>query len=110
MLCTGSTSRSRKIPRDAYDVPEYKDAYGELLHLASEWTSIGALLGVPPEIITKISVEHKDIHTCLAEVVSHWYKPFPKPVRMDIIQAIEKIEASQAKIRSSDSSYKHNST
>ena len=104
-----STSRSRKLPLDALDIPEFKDAYGELLPLASEWTAIGMLLEVPSDILTKISTEHKDIHTCLGEMVLYWHKrKFPQPVWMDIIDAIEKINVSQATKRSS--SYTHNST
>ena len=99
-MFTGSTSiRSRK--KKEYERPNFKDAYGELLHLASEWTAIGALLGVPPEVVTKISVEHTDVHTCLSEVVSRWHDRYPRPYWVDIFNAIEKITASKARMNSS---------
>ena len=77
---------------------ELRDVFKELLHLASQWKSIGILLGIQMGVLNKIKVdEGDDCNLCLATALSEWLKQVnPPPSWNNLADVIETVDRNTA--------------
>ena len=61
------------------DRPKLKDVLKELLPLATEWKTIGILLGIQKHILDKIKKDEDGVRDCLQEMLAEWLKQVDPP-------------------------------
>ena len=77
--------------------PQLKDAFKILLPLAIYWKTIGALLGLPWQILDAIKIEEDTINDCLLEMLSEWLKQVDlKPTWKELVDVVECIDIAKA--------------
>ena len=79
------------------DQPKLKDVLKRLISLASNWKTIGGLLGVERHVLDNIKKDEDDVRDCLHAMLSEWLKQVdPQPTWKDIVDAIEEVDSSKA--------------
>ena len=77
--------------------PQLKDALRLLYPLASSWQNIGALLGLPKDVLDSIKQDEQGVHNRLREMVSWWVKQAnPSPTWGDLAFAVETVDQQKA--------------
>ena len=75
---------------------QLKDAFRELLPLATDWKTIGTLLGLPEHILEKIKTDEDTAHDRLQKMLSEWLKQVGSPTRKALADAVENIDKVKA--------------
>ena len=73
-----------------------KDTFRELLTLASQWKTIGMLLGLPEHILEKIKADEDTAHDRLQKMLSEWLKQVKSPTWMALADAVESVDQVKA--------------
>ena len=74
-----------------------KDVLKELLPLATDWSTIGALLGIEEHILDKIKSEEDRVHDQLRKMLSEWLRQVdPAPSWKDLADAVESVDSAKA--------------
>ena len=74
-----------------------KDIFKELLPIATDWKTIGTLLGIPVHILDKVKSNEERVNDRLREMLSEWLKQIdPPPTWTVLIEAVEVIDKSIA--------------
>ena len=72
--------------------PKLKDALKELLPLAAEWRTIGALLGLQPHTLARVRADEDGVRNRLQEMLSEWLKQIdPAPTWALLAEAVEAV-------------------
>lgn len=98
MILHNTVSYEVAEPQNTPDPPtiSLKEALRVTLPQASQWETIGTLLGFPEETLKKIKEDHPNqLASCLREMLQHWLKQTnPPPSWKDLSMAIELVKAS----------------
>ena len=78
------------------DQPKLKEVFKVLLPLASEWKSIGTLLGLPEHRLRQINSDEEGVNNRLREMVSQWLKQVHLPTWNDLADAVDCVDKLQA--------------
>ena len=78
--------------------PQLRDAFRELLPLATDWKTIGTLLGLPEHILEKIKTDEDTARDRLQKMLSEWLKQVESPTWKALVDAVENID----KVRSQE--------
>ena len=78
--------------------PQLRDAFRELLPLATYWKTIGTLLGLPEHVLEKIKTDEDMVHDRLQKMLSEWLKQVESPTWKALADAVENID----KVRSQE--------
>ena len=82
----------------AGDKPKLKDVFKELLPQATEWKTIGTLLGIEEHILDKIKCDEEGARDRLQKMLSEWLKQAdPLPTWKELADAMEAVDALKAK-------------
>ena len=74
------------------DKPKLKDVLKMLLPLASDWKTIGALLGAEEGVLAKIKHDEQEANDRIQEVISWWLKQVdPSPTWKALADAVESV-------------------
>ena len=76
--------------------PQLKDAFRELLPLATDWKTIGTLLGLPEHILEKIKTDEDTARDRLQKMLSEWLKQVDSPTWKALADAVESIDKVRA--------------
>ena len=71
---------------------ELKDAFKELLPLATEWKTLGTLLGLPGHILEKIKTDEDTARDHLQKMLCEWLKQLEPPTWKALADAVENID------------------
>ena len=91
--------------------PQLKDAFRELLPLATYWKTIGTLLGLPQHILEKIKADEDTAHDRLQKMLSEWLKQVDSPTwkaLADAVESIDKVKAQEIRKHCVDDSIRVN--
>ena len=79
-------------------IPKLKDVFKELLPQATEWKTIGTLLGIEEHILDKIKCDEEGARDRLQKMLSEWLKQAdPLPTWKELADAMEAVDALKAK-------------
>ena len=79
------------------DRPKLKDVLKELLPLATEWKTIGILLGIQKHILDKIKKDEDGVCDCLQEMLAEWLKQVDPPsIWRNLADAVEHVDQKKA--------------
>ena len=80
-----------------------RDVFAVLHPLATQWKTIGILLGIQKHVLDRIKNDEAGVNDRLQEMLSEWLKQVnPPPTWEDLANAVEEIDQSKAQeIRSS---------
>ena len=76
--------------------PQLKDAFKELLPLATCWKTIGTLLGLPQHILEKTKADEDTAQDRLQKMLSEWLKQVDSPTWKALTDAVESIDKVKA--------------
>ena len=76
--------------------PQLKDTFKELLPLATDWKTIGTLLGLPEHILEKIKTDEDTARDRLQKMLSEWLKQVESPTWKALADAVESINKAKA--------------
>lgn len=75
-----------------------KNTFTLLLPLATQWKTIGTLLGIEKHILDKIKSDEDGVNDRLQEMLSEWHKQIdPLPTWRDLAKAVERVDPQKAK-------------
>ena len=79
--------------------PEIKDAFKVLVAMATQWKTIGTLLGLPGHVLDKIKSDEDSVNDRLLTMLSEWLKQTADPHLSwaTLVDAVEVIDSSKAK-------------
>ena len=81
----------------ADEKPKLKDAFRELLTLAAEWKTIGALLGLQPHMLARVKADEDGVRNCLQGMLSEWLNQIdPPPTWAILVEAVEAVSQQKA--------------
>ena len=82
----------------SYKTPKMANLFKEMLPLASEWLSIGTLLGLPDGELDAIRVNHSnEVRVCLREMLKTWLNTVdPPPSWERLAEAVKEISKKKA--------------
>ena len=79
------------------DKPKLKDVFKELLPHATEWKTVGTLLGIEEHILDKIKCDEEGARDRLQKMLSEWLKQIdPLPAWKELADAMEAVDALKA--------------
>ena len=76
--------------------PELKDAFRELIPLATHWKTIGTLLGVPGHILEKTRTDESTTYDQLQKMLSEWLNQIDSPTWKTLVDVVEIIDKAKA--------------
>ena len=69
----------------------------DVLSLATDWKSIGALLGIKHEVLKMIEANGTTVRDCLEEMISEWLKQVdPRPSWTALAEVVETFDEVKA--------------
>ena len=79
------------------DKPKLRAALKKLLPLATNWKTIGVLLGISTHVLDKIKDDEVSVSDCLHAMLSEWLKQtHPPPTWAALADAVQVIDPSMA--------------
>ena len=77
--------------------PELREAFKELLPVASQWKTIGVLLGLPEHVLDQIKSDEEGVNNQLQKMISRWLKQTDSsPSWKDLADAVESVDKRKA--------------
>ena len=74
-----------------------KDVFKELLPLATNWMTIGTLLGIEEHILDVIKSDEDGVNDRLRKMISEWLKRVdPTPTWRDLADAVDFVDTAKA--------------
>ena len=79
--------------------PKLKDVFKELLPLATQWKSIGTLLGIEDHVLNRVKADEDGVNDCLREMLSEWLRQVDPPptwaALADVVETFNELKAQE---------------